>query len=168
MLEGQRVVRRVEGPHVPLVDEHARQVEPRLCGEGIAWVGVTLFHRVPVASREGAVMSHDGNHLGTDMGLEHRSRDLGVARVAERLADVVEERSQHHLVVGARAHGAAGHLQRMRQLADVPSVADIVERPEVIQDSRRPPTLPTQPIHGLHGRRCAHAGRPGGRPTGVC
>ena len=111
--------------HVPLVDELARQLKPRLAGELFSRIHLAIADPVPVSSRECAVMADDFHDVVPHMGREHVGGDGGVAGVAEHLPNVVEEPSQHHLIIHAGPFGARRDLQGMVELADVTSVADV-------------------------------------------
>ena len=69
-------------------------------------------------------------HVGAHVRLDDRGRDLGVVRHAHGLADVVQQRREHHLVVGAGPLGERRGLQRVRELVDREAVGDLGERPQ--------------------------------------
>ena len=74
--------------------------------------GVRVAAEVVVVVRALEVLVHEDHlvHLGPHVGLEDRGGDLRVAGHADRLADVVAQAGDHHLVVGAVALGAGGRL----------------------------------------------------------
>lgn len=83
MVQWERVVRRVKRLHVPLIDEPAGQVEPRLFGELVPRVGRAGRDPPPVPSRELRVVENDLDHIGAHVRLEQGRGDRSVAGVTK-------------------------------------------------------------------------------------
>ena len=109
MLKRERVILRVEGLHVPLVDEAKGQVEPRPV-KGIARVCLACRDLVPVAGCERAVIPNDVDYVGAYVGSENFRGNLCMSGITEDLADVVKKGSENDLVVRARALGTGRDL----------------------------------------------------------
>jgi hypothetical protein len=110
MLKRERLILRVEGLHVPLIDEATGQVEPRSVGKGIARVCLVCRDLVPVAGCERAVMPNDVDYIGAYVGSENFRGNLCMSGITEDLADVVKKGSENDLVVRARALGTGRDL----------------------------------------------------------
>ena len=89
--------------------------------------GVGVAAEVVVVVRALEVLVHEDHlvDLGPHVGLEDRGGDLRVAGHADRLADVVAEARDDHLVVGAVALGARGGLQAVGELVGGEAVGDV-------------------------------------------
>ena len=141
------VVAGIERLHVPLVGELTGEFVPAFLGETIAGVGPTGWDRSPVAGGERGVMADSGDDIRPDGGLQYRRRDLAVGRIAEHLADGVEESSDDQFLVGARALGSCGDLKGMASsLISPPSqtVARLLSMPKAC--SARLPARSTRSI----------------------
>ena len=89
--------------------------------------------RVVVAALEILVGKDHVVHVAADVRLDDRGRDLGVVRHADGLADVVQQRREHDLVVGAGALGARRGLQRVGELVDREPVGDLGQRAQHVE-----------------------------------
>ena len=127
VLEGERVVGGIEGLLVPLVGE--------ALGEGVRLVTLVLITRVRIAAEVRVVVTalevlvHFDHpvHLVAHVRPQDLGGDARVVGHADRLADVVTQRGDHHLVVGAGPLGHGGGLQRVRELIDGEPVGDVGE-----------------------------------------
>ena len=130
VLERQRVVVGIERALVPLVGE--------ALGERVRLVTEVLVARVRVGTEvlvvvtplEVLVHLDHPVHLVAHVRPEDLGRDARVVGHADRLADVVAERGDDQLVVGAGALGERGGLQRVRELVDREAVGDAGEAPQ--------------------------------------
>ena len=66
-------------------------------------------------------------HLGANVGLQNGGSDRRMVGHADRLADVVTQRGNDHLVVGPRALGHGRRLERMRELVGDEAVLDVAK-----------------------------------------
>ena len=114
----------VEGDLVPLVGELLGEREPRFAAVLLAGVGIATEVVVVVPPLEVLVRADHVVHLGAHVGRQDLGGDLRVVRDAHGLADVVAQRRDHHLVVGARAFGEGRRLEAVRELIDREAVGD--------------------------------------------
>jgi len=129
VLERQRRVGGIEGGLVPVVDEalgeRERGVGPVLLAQ------CRVFSEVPVVVLSLKILVHEDHEvdLVAHIGTEDLGGDRGVVRDAHRLADVVQERCDDDLRVGAGTLGARRGLQGVRELVDgEPSTTSASER----------------------------------------
>ena len=73
-------------------------------------------------------------HVGAHVRPQHLRRDRTVVGHADRLADVVAQRRDHHLGVRAGPLGQGGRLQAVGELVGGEAVGDLTERPQQHQD----------------------------------
>ena len=147
MAQWERVVRRVERLHVPLVNKPSRQLEPRLVGELIPRVRLSRRDLLPVPSGELGVVTDDLNDIWANMRFEQRSRDRSVAGVAEHLADVVQQPGEHDVLLGAGAFRPAGQLEGVVEFADGSAVPHALKAGEECQHLFGPSSGATEPVH---------------------
>ena len=86
----------------------------------------------------------------------------GMVRHAHGLADVVQQRREHHLRIGTAALGTRRGLQRVRELVDREAVGDLGERPQHLERTVGDPRLVFARLapddRPLLGRRFVHPG----------
>jgi len=83
-----------------------------------------------VASGERPVMTNDLNDLGADVWCKDRCRDRGMSNITEHFPDVVEQRREDDVIILSCSLSTSRNLQGVHELADLPAVADVVERSE--------------------------------------
>ncbi len=96
---------------------------------------------------ECSVVLHDGNQLGTNVGLEELSGHLSMSDISEDLADVMAQGGQDQLIVRTRKLGTSCNLQSVIQLTDLTAVADVRQAGKQYEYTLGSATLPTYAVH---------------------
>ena len=128
----------------------------------VARVRVGAEVLVVVAALEVLVHLDHPVHLVAHVRPQHLGGDPRVIRDADRLADVVTQRGDHELVVGAGALGEGGGLQRVRELVDGEAVGDAGQAPQQAEHRLGDAILVGERLLNDHapllGGRLVHAG----------
>jgi hypothetical protein len=108
----------IEGGVVIALDELGRALEMRMAAELLAHVAVQADVMEEVVALEDAVLLHHPEVLLGHEGLEDGGRDVRRVERTEGVADVVQQRAHHVLLVAAVAQCAGRGLQRMGVAVD--------------------------------------------------
>ena len=90
-----------------------------------------------VVRLEQAVLLYDPGHFRPHVGPQYAGRHFGVVVWSELVADVVYQRPEHELLVGARGLGTSRHLQGMLEASDGVALEGVVELAERSQHAVR-------------------------------
>ena len=130
----QRVATLGKGRAVVLLAELGRAREQLgLVAELLAHVRVQANLVEEVVALKDAVVLHHPQVFGADKGLEDGGRDVRVVVAAQRVPNVVQQRTHHIFLVAPVAVRQRGGLQAVRQPVDWKAAAIAIEQAQVVE-----------------------------------
>ena len=133
MLQRQGVVFGVEAGLVPLVTEAHGALIGGVPGMCLAGVAVLTEEFAVVIALEQLVMTNHPGVQRVDERLQNACGDLGMIGRCQVIADVMQQRADHHLLIGAGAQRAGGGLQAVFVAIDRIAVVIALEAPQMLK-----------------------------------